>query len=129
MKTFIFRLIPVSLRWWFISKFCKSIETPQMEIKIADELERQFFDGSFGTLKERLNVSGYQRIDSIGTLRLMQNAMDEPSVSPRKAEIDDNRFKNKYTCCNCSAAYPQFADPCPYAWDEYNTNGDCLAIK
>ena len=110
--------MPVRMRWWFISKFCKSIETPQMEIRIADELERQFFDGSFGILTHRLNTTGYMKYDNIGgkhNVVLISN---------------DERFRSKYTCSDCSAAYPKvFGDSCPYVWDDYNKNGDCLAIK
>ena len=28
------------------------------------------------------------------------------------------------TCANCTSV-----DECPYAWDPYNTDGDCLAMK
>ncbi len=31
-----------------------------------------------------------------------------------------------YTCCTCPS---KFNFECPYAWDDYNTNGDCLAEK
>lgn len=33
-------------------------------------------------------------------------------------------LKSKFTCHTCDAK-----DTCPYAWDWYNTNGDCLAEK
>jgi hypothetical protein len=35
-----------------------------------------------------------------------------------------NKATEKYTCVDC----PVVAD-CPYRWDPYNTNGDCLAMK
>ena len=32
--------------------------------------------------------------------------------------------REKFTCFECGAE-----PTCPYAWDHYNTNGDCLAEK
>jgi len=32
--------------------------------------------------------------------------------------------KNKFTCNTCFSK-----DECQYAWDLYNTDGDCLALK
>lgn len=32
--------------------------------------------------------------------------------------------KEQHTCNECTAQ-----DTCEYAWDNYNTNGDCLASK
>lgn len=36
---------------------------------------------------------------------------------------------SEYSCATCPDAVLDCATPCPYAYDEYNTNGDCLAEK
>jgi hypothetical protein len=37
--------------------------------------------------------------------------------------------KAEYTCHDCPGADPDGENLCEYAWDEYNTHGDCLANK
>lgn len=45
-----------------------------------------------------------------------------PEIESMKEE--DPSDKEMYTCYGCGAR-----DRCEFAWDEYNTNGDCLAEK
>lgn len=35
-----------------------------------------------------------------------------------------NKETNHYTCCACVVE-----SQCPFRWDPYNTNGDCLQMK
>jgi len=61
--------------------------------------------------------------------KIPENETPQLVVHPDSKSVYESRNADKYTCFHCSAAYPEFADPCPYAFDAYNTNGDCLAIK
>ena len=57
-------------------------------------------------------------------------SIGEPEGEP-EAEMTDEEFAARYevaredtTCWRC-----EDKDSCPWAWDPYNTDGDCLADK
>lgn len=51
---------------------------------------------------------------------IQEEQLHLPIFSP-----EDHKIKSEeYTCYNCNAK-----DTCEYAWDDYNTNEDCLAEK
>ena len=45
-------------------------------------------------------------------------------VHPHSKSVYESRNAKRYTCYNCS-----IQDGCEYAFDSYNTNGDCLNSK
>lgn len=45
-------------------------------------------------------------------------------LHPTSKAVYESRNTEKYTCSNCSVH-----EICPYAYDSYNTDGDCLADK
>ena len=53
---------------------------------------------------------------------LILRAVDYVNDIP--ARVEDFLILEKCTCSKCSGA-----KTCEYAFDGYNTNGDCLAIK
>lgn len=46
------------------------------------------------------------------------------SVVVRGKTLDLNLAPSQYTCHKCDVK-----DACDFAYDEYNTHGDCLAVK
>ena len=56
----------------------------------------------------------------------MKNKLNQPDVETTitNPKIDFEQINKKCTCTNCP-----INDTCMYAWDDYNTNGDCLLEK
>ena len=81
------------------------------------------------TLRDRLPVRpGYYRWDEKGVLVEFIPRDKDYSILPMES-IDDLPQeepipKEHYTCHYCTDN-----DKCEWAWDRYNTDGDCLAIK
>jgi hypothetical protein len=48
--------------------------------------------------------------------------MENPKL--QKAVLPEGFHELKFTCADCKDA-----DTCDFAFDPYNTNGDCLAMK
>ena len=45
-------------------------------------------------------------------------------VNDIPARVEDFLIQERFTCSKCSSR-----EICKYAFDDYNTNGDCLAVK
>jgi DNA repair exonuclease SbcCD ATPase subunit len=67
---------------------------------------------------EQLN----RRIEEMGKLHLSITGTLLTEIEQLKARLVS--FESRYTCFTCS-----IADSCKYAYDNYNTNGDCIAEK
>jgi hypothetical protein len=62
--------------------------------------------------------------------------LSDAALAERRAETVDFLVKQhgyepemKFTCDDCGVIGPEGKKDCPYAFDPYNTNGDCLAEK
>lgn len=58
-----------------------------------------------------------------GLRQTRQDWLDSQKTIARQAKVIEN-LKDVVTCVGCAVN-----ESCPYAWDGYNTNGDCLAEK
>lgn len=56
---------------------------------------------------------------------LFENARpNEQELTHDDIDIRDKMADNRYTCFDCEDRFD-----CQYAFDDYNTNGHCLALK
>jgi hypothetical protein len=67
------------------------------------------------TAKHRLRL-----VSRVITKLEKESAMNDTEA--RQKSLDD--FYRRCTCVGCDES-----SSCPYAWDGYNTDGDCLAEK
>ena len=72
---------------------------------------------SFDEWQEYLSKAFLTKVDVRATWDARQ-----PEIEQLKARLVS--FESRYTCFTCS-----IADSCKCAYDNYNTNGDCLAGK
>jgi hypothetical protein len=73
-------------------------------------------------------------VESVMGLQL--RVLSDAAIAERRAETVDYMVKRhgyapdmKFTCDDCGVIGPEGKKDCPYVFDPYNTNGDCLAEK
>lgn len=68
--------------------------------------------------------SSSQLADELGIFTVPENETPQLVIHPLSGCIYESRNANQYTCYGCP-----LQDGCKYAFDLYNTKGDCLNGK
>jgi hypothetical protein len=71
----------------------------------------------------KIDDKGIKPFDST-LFKIPENETPQLVLHDKSRAVYESRNADKYTCFDCA-----MAGQCEYAYDAYNTNGDCLAIK
>lgn len=104
----------------------KKLETLLEEGKKSfDDIEMELGEALFGYSKEGLPLWGDIPPRSLARLAVKALKSYEKDLNVSNRAVASREYKlSEYTCSGCPEA-----NICPWAFDLYNTNGDCLGDK